>query len=98
MRHAYPILFEIPIIEDALATAAEHCAWAINKGIKEINAKKIFVTGGGVWNSHLLNRIGHYFKGEIFVPKKKLLTRKKLFALHFWELKNFVEKLMCCHQ
>jgi anhydro-N-acetylmuramic acid kinase len=88
MRHAYPILFEIPIIEDALATAAEHCAWAINKGIKEINAKKIFVTGGGVWNSHLLKRIAHYFEGEIFVPKKEIVDQKEAICFAFLGIKK----------
>ena len=88
MRHAYPILFEIPIIEDALATAVEHCAWAINKGIKEINAKKIFVTGGGVWNSHLLKRIAHYFEGEIFVPKKEIVDQKEAICFAFLGIKK----------
>ena len=88
MQYAYPILHEIPILEDALATAAEHCAWAINKGIQQINAKKIFITGGGVWNSYLLNRIGHYFKGEIIIPEKEIVDQKEAICFAFLGIKK----------
>lgn len=73
----------IPKIEDALATAVEHTAWAINYGLEKLNSEKIFVTGGGVWNTYLMNRIAFYWKKEIQIPEKQIVNQKEALCFAF---------------
>ncbi|MEM6516510.1 MAG: anhydro-N-acetylmuramic acid kinase [Bacteroidota bacterium] len=61
--------------EKALSTFTEHIAIQISAVIHE-NAK-VLVTGGGAYNTHLLDRISSYKPMEIKVPKKQLIEFKE---------------------
>jgi anhydro-N-acetylmuramic acid kinase len=76
-------ILRIPKIEDALATAVEHAAWAINFGLEKLNSEKIFVTGGGVWNTYLMKRIAFYWKKEIQIPEKQIVNQKEALCFAF---------------
>lgn len=76
-------ILRIPKIEDALATAVEHVAWAINFGLEKLNSEKIFVTGGGVWNTYLMKRIAFYWKKEIQIPEKQIVNQKEALCFAF---------------
>ncbi|MDG1709696.1 MAG: anhydro-N-acetylmuramic acid kinase [Schleiferiaceae bacterium] len=76
-------ILRIPKIEDALATAVEHAAWAINFGLEKLNSEKIFVTGGGVWNTYLMKRIAYYWKKEIQIPEKQIVNQKEALCFAF---------------
>jgi len=76
-------ILRIPKIEDALATAVEHAAWAINFGLEKLHSEKIFVTGGGVWNTYLMKRIAFYWKKEIQIPEKQIVNQKEALCFAF---------------
>lgn len=77
------LILRIPKIEDALATAVEHTAWAINHGLKKLNSEKIFITGGGAWNTYLMSRIAFYWKKQIEIPPKQIVNQKEALCFAF---------------
>ena len=70
-------------IENKLATICEHIAFQIGKTANENTIKKLLVTGGGAFNSHLINRIQTYFNGEIVIPKKEIIEFKEAIVFGF---------------
>ena len=67
--------------EDLLRTYTEHAAWAIAKAFS-LNAK-VLVTGGGVFNDYLIERVKFYKKLEIVVPNKDLIEFKEALIFAF---------------
>jgi anhydro-N-acetylmuramic acid kinase len=69
-------------IETVLRTFVEHIAIQISKVLKNAN-KKVLVTGGGVYNEFLLNRIKYYSRSSIVVPTEEIIEFKEalVFAL-----------------
>ena len=69
--------------ENNLATFTEHAAFEIAETFKKHNLKKVLFTGGGTYNSYLLERIGHYSETEIIVPKKEVIDFKEALIFAF---------------
>lgn len=69
--------------ENNLATFTEHAAFEIAEIFKKHNLKKVLFTGGGTYNSYLLERIGHYSETEIIVPKKEVIDFKEALIFAF---------------
>lgn len=67
-------VFEITI-EDVLRTFVEHIAFQISE---EIQSKKtVLITGGGVYNEFLINRIRALSDSEIIVPETSIIEYKE---------------------
>jgi anhydro-N-acetylmuramic acid kinase len=73
----YPLLKFDKEIENNLRTVVEHIALQISTTLNGINCNKVFITGGGAKNSFLIERIQHYFKGEILIPSADLIDFKE---------------------
>lgn len=69
--------------ENNLATFTEHAAFEIAEIFKKHNLKKVLFTGGGSFNTHLLERIGHYSETEIIVPEKEVIDFKEALIFAF---------------
>ena len=69
--------------ENNLATFTEHAAFEIAETFKKHNLKKVLFTGGGTYNSYLLERIGHYSETEIIVPEKEVIDFKEALIVAF---------------
>lgn len=70
--------------EDALATVTSHIALQIAAVLKQNQIKTLLVTGGGAYNSCLLDYIGEYYpEVEITVPDPMIVNYKEalIFAL-----------------
>ncbi len=81
-KEIFPKLFEKKRnLEDLLRTYTEHTAWALAKAFPK-NAV-ILVTGGGVYNSYLIERIQFYKKIKMVIPNKEIIEFKEalIFAL-----------------
>ncbi len=72
----------LPILEvseasiiDQLATFTEHVAFQLSNNFKEYSS--VFVTGGGTFNSYLLERIQFYKKLDLIVPSEKIIDYKE---------------------
>jgi anhydro-N-acetylmuramic acid kinase len=61
--------------KDLLATLTEHAAIQISRHIP-VDGDTL-VTGGGAYNSFLIERINHWAKGRLIVPEKDLIEGKE---------------------
>lgn len=69
---------------DQLSTFTEHVAMQIASSIHaDSNKSRVLITGGGVYNLHLIERIKNHCKNTIVIPDKKTIEFKEalVFAL-----------------
>lgn len=69
--------------EDILHTFTQHIAFIISKEINQINAQNVLFTGGGTYNSFLLQLIKKQTKAEIIVPNNDLINFKEALIFAF---------------
>lgn len=69
---------------DILATITEHIAFQISRTIKEQKNKKMLMTGGGVKNKFLAERIAYYLpEMELIIPDELLIDYKEALIFAF---------------
>lgn len=75
----WPIVKSYPdtMEEEKLATLCEHIATQVAQVINNGNAKQVLVTGGGVFNTHLLNLIKAKSNAAIVVPNDTVVAYKE---------------------
>ncbi|MDM1555776.1 MULTISPECIES: anhydro-N-acetylmuramic acid kinase [Chryseobacterium] len=78
----FPKLKDIAPLE-ALATFTEHIAQQISKIINENKIKNIFITGGGAYNTFLIEKIKEKTKSEIIIPEKQIIEYKEALIFAF---------------
>ncbi|MEY3424726.1 MAG: hypothetical protein RL265_931 [Bacteroidota bacterium] len=76
-EYFYPLLKFDKEIENNLRTVVEHIAIQISQKLNENNLKSVFITGGGGKNNFLIERITHYFNGEVVLPGTELIDFKE---------------------
>ena len=73
----FPLIKEFNlVIKDILNTYVEHVAIQISKYLQKNNTKAL-LTGGGTYNSYLLERISQRSKTKIVVPSKTIIEYKE---------------------
>lgn len=82
---------------DLLATFTEHIAFQIARAIKAQQNEKILITGGGTYNSYLIERLINYTKAQLIIPESHLIEFKEALIFAFlgllrWAGKNNVLK------
>ena len=77
--------FEEQNIENVLATYVEHIVIQIYKAIKQhnIDQSKMLITGGGAFNTFLIERIQATLKAEIVIPNKDVINYKEAIVMAF---------------
>lgn len=73
----YPLLKFDKEIENNLCTVVEHIAYQISTVLNENKLDSVFITGGGVKNKFLINRLSHHYNGEIIVPEQEIIDFKE---------------------
>jgi anhydro-N-acetylmuramic acid kinase len=63
-------------IETILRTFIEHVAIQISKELKKENAS-VLITGGGVYNNFLIERLKSHTQNEIIIPSKEIIEFKE---------------------
>ncbi|QXP77800.1 MULTISPECIES: anhydro-N-acetylmuramic acid kinase [Winogradskyella] len=63
-------------LEDILCTYIEHISIQISTVIIK-NTTKVLVTGGGVYNGFLINRINHYLNNKVLIPSDQIVEFKE---------------------
>ncbi|MFS4430977.1 anhydro-N-acetylmuramic acid kinase [Chryseobacterium sp. S90] len=81
-EHIFPILKNIEIL-DALATFTEHSAQQIANVINTNNIQHILITGGGAYNSFLIEKIRSKTQTEVIIPKKEIIDYKEALIFAF---------------
>lgn len=81
-EHIFPALENIEVSE-ALATFTEHAALQIAEVINESTIKNILVTGGGAYNTFLIEKIKAKTKSEIIIPQQEIIEYKEALIFAF---------------
>ena len=81
-EHIFPI-FEGLDSKDVLATFTEHAAEQISKIFNQYQLKKVLFTGGGTYNSFLIEKIKRKTNSEIIIPEKEIIDFKEALIFAF---------------
>lgn len=81
-EHIFPALENRETL-DALATFTEHTALQIANVINEYAIKDILITGGGAYNSFLIEKIRTKTNSEIIIPEKEIINYKEALIFAF---------------
>ena len=82
-QHFYPLIKFDKDIENNLRTVVEHEAYQIGQILTQKQLKSVLVTGGGALNSFLIERIKHYYSGEIKIPERAIVEFKEAIIFGF---------------
>ena len=69
--------------ENVLATFTEHAAFQIAEVFNKNQLCKVLFTGGGTYNSYLIERIKSKTQTEIFIPESKIIDFKEALIFAF---------------
>lgn len=69
--------------EDLLATFTEHSAVQIAKIFEEFDIENVLITGGGTYNSYLIEKIKAKSKTDIHIPTKEIIEYKEALIFAF---------------
>ena len=69
--------------ENVLATFTEHAAFQIAEVFNKNQLSKVLFTGGGTYNSYLIERIKSKTQTEIFIPDSKIIDFKEALIFAF---------------
>ncbi|AZA99550.1 anhydro-N-acetylmuramic acid kinase [Chryseobacterium joostei] len=81
-QHVFPLLENIEPLE-ALATFTEHIAQQISNTINKNKIKDILITGGGAYNTFLIEKIKAKTKSEVIIPEKEIIDYKEALIFAF---------------
>lgn len=70
-------------IKDLLATATEHSAYIIARELNDNTIKNVLVTGGGAFNTFLIERIKAKTGCEIIIPSSEIVNFKEALIFAF---------------
>lgn len=82
-------------VQDILRTLIEHSAIQIGKEINKINQSKILITGGGVYNVFLIERISNYTDNEIVIPSKTIVNYKEALVFGLLGVLKLRDQINC---
>ena len=90
----FPLIDEVEKdVPTILRTFVEHIAFQVGKVIHQNNA--ILITGGGVFNTFLLNRIQLYAENLIKLPSKELIDFKEALLFSFLGFLKINNQINC---
>ena len=77
-NHFLPILHNSTVsLNDKLATCVEYTAMQITETLNKQQLKSVLITGGGAYNTFLIERLKHYYKGIIEIPTDNIIQFKE---------------------
>src|SRR5690606_17148006 len=80
----FPLINSYDIaIQDVLRTFAEHIAVQISTEINKKSHVSVLVSGGGVYNEFLINRLKSLTENKIIVPSKEIIEFKEALIFAF---------------
>lgn len=82
-------------IKDILRTFVEHIAIQISKAINQLQNVKVLPTGGGVYNTFLMERINDLTHNEIVISKDSLINYKEALIFGFLGVLKLRDEVNC---
>lgn len=94
-QELFPIINKYNIsVNDKLRTFVEHIAFQISKIITETDKKALF-TGGGTYNTFLMDRISNLTTAEIIIPSKEIIEFKEALIFAFLGVLRYRNETNC---
>lgn len=94
--HVFPLIDAFNLkIKDVLCTFVEHAAFQIGLEINKLQKGNVLITGGGVFNSFLMERIIHYSKREIIIPSAEIIDNKEALIFGFLGVLKLRDEVNC---
>lgn len=91
-----PVLFRYDIpAEDLMRSVVEHIAFQIGRYVKEYGTGDVLVTGGGVFNTFLMERIGEEVDASLVIPHEQLVRFKEALIFAFLGLLRYKNEINC---
>ncbi|MCD4834685.1 MAG: anhydro-N-acetylmuramic acid kinase [Bacteroidales bacterium] len=85
---------KVPLI-DQLSTVYEHIAQQISGALPNESKYKTLITGGGAYNSYLVELITQKTKSEIIIPDKNIIEYKEALIFAFLGILRFKNQVNC---
>jgi anhydro-N-acetylmuramic acid kinase len=79
----YPMIKFDKEIENNLRTVVEHIAMQLTDTINKLDVKRVLITGGGVKNEYLIERLKQYSQKEIIIPEDDIINLKEAIIFGF---------------
>lgn len=96
MEHIYPLLEKYELEPgDLLRTFAEHIAMQVAKATRETKKGKMLITGGGAYNSYLIERISDLCEQNIVVPDNRTIEFKEALIFAFLGVLRIRNEVNC---
>lgn len=87
-EHIFPLLDNMETA-DAMATFTEHVAHQISEIINQKNLQNILFTGGGTYNTFLIEKIREKTESAIIIPEKEIIDFKEALIFAFMGVLRF---------
>lgn len=91
-QYIQPLLKQYSNISDLLNTFTEHVAFQIGKNLQDGSC---LTTGGGTFNSYLIERLKHHTKTNIHLPNKKIIDYKEALIFAFLGVLRYRNEVNC---
>ncbi len=96
LKNIYPLLNQYELDEkDLLRTFSEHIAVQISKALNTQPKGKILVTGGGAYNSFLIDCIKNNTSHQLIIPDKKIIEYKEALIFAFLGVLRMRNEINC---
>jgi len=94
--HVFPLIDNFKLkVEDVLSTFCEHIAIQISKEINKNESASVLVTGGGAYNTYLINRLKLYSDNNITIPNKTVVEFKEALIFSFLGILKLRNEVNC---
>ena len=95
-RYVIPLVDSFNLeIKDVLRTFVEHIAIQISKSISEIPNGSVLVTGGGAYNTFLIERVKELSGNKIIIPSKEIIEFKEALIFGFLGVLKLRNEINC---
>jgi anhydro-N-acetylmuramic acid kinase len=95
-KNIFPLIDAFQLeIQDVLKTFVEHIAVQLASEINKKSHASVLVTGGGVYNTYLMNRLEAYSKNEIMIPSKAIIEFKEALIFGFLGVLKLRNEVNC---
>jgi anhydro-N-acetylmuramic acid kinase len=96
VEHIYPLLDQSKLnVNDHLATFCEHIAVQIAKATRGNVSETLMITGGGAFNTYLVERIGFHSKTQIIIPDNLTINYKEALIFAFLGVLRMRNEINC---
>lgn len=94
--HVFPLIDNFHLeIKDILSTFCEHVAIQVSKELNKNKEGSVLITGGGAYNTYLLNRLKHHSKNPIIVPSNEVVDFKEALIFGFLGVLKLRNEINC---